>query len=376
MPLLVLGGVVILLVLLEAYAYKRLWNKGLSYSIKFSAKEAFEGDALYLREELTNKKTLPLPWVYAKMRTPANLTFVDASGQRITQDDAMGSLYSIMSFAATRRRTKVICRKRGVYSIRNISLSVSNLLHTQRYSKELRANNELLVFPKILEDFGDISLLYRHMDSVVLTNRIINPDPFEFKGIRDYQPTDPLKHVNFRASAISQKLMVNIHEPTCAQRMVLVLNLEEYAYRSDPELYEQSIRLCATLAEHYIGMEVGVAFVTNGKDGTTAEALSLPIGASSGHLYKIFECLARIGLSFKSPPMAEYVSRLTDREQMYVFISPNHGDNFMDAFHELEERGVAAFLVVPTFKSMKTEISESRNVAIWDAAPIKQSSTA
>jgi len=371
MPLLILGAVVVLLVVLETYAYKRLWNKGLSYSIEFSAKEAFEGDALYLREMLSNKKTLPLPWVYAKMRTPSNLSFVDANGQQITRDDNLGSLYSIMFFTATRRKTKVICSKRGVYNIRKINLSVSNLLHTQRFSKDLVTSNELLVFPKILEDFGDINLLYRHMDSVVLTNRIINPDPFEFRGIRDYQPSDPLKNVNFRASAVSQKLMVNIHEPTCAQRMVLVLNLDEYAPQPDLELYEQSIRLCATLADHYIGMEVGVGFSTNGKDSATAQSMSLPVGTSSGHLYNVLECLARIGLGFKCPPMADYISQLTDREQMYVFVSPHHGEDFMDAFRELEERGVAAFLIVPTFWGMNVDIAESRNVALWDATPVR-----
>ncbi|MCL2528573.1 MAG: DUF58 domain-containing protein [Defluviitaleaceae bacterium] len=369
MPLLVLGAVVILLLLLERYVYKRLWDKGLDYSIQFSAKEAFEGDTVYLREELVNKKTLPLPWVYAKMRTPQNLAFVDANNQRITKDDNFGSLYSIMSFTATRRKTKAICQKRGVYNIGNINISVSNLLHTQRFYKEQRAKNELLVFPKIFDDFDDISLLYRHMDSVVLTNRIINPDPFEFKGIRDYQPSDPLKNINFRASAISQTLMVNIHEPTCAQRMVLVLNLDEH--EADPELYEQSIRLCATLAAHYIDMEVGVGFATNGKDSGTAQAMGLPVGSSSGHLYNILESLARIGLGFKCPPMTEYVSQLTDREQMYVFVSPYHGDDFMDAFRELEERGIAGFLVVPTLRGMDAGVLESYNVAVWDAAPIK-----
>jgi len=370
MPLVVVGGVIIILVLLERYAYKRLWNKGLDYSIRFSAKEAFEGDMLYLWEELANKKSLPLPLVYAKMRTPANLDFVDANDQSIARDDMLGSLFSIMFFTATRRKTKVICKKRGVYSVHNINLSVSNLLHTQRFYKELRLKNELMVFPKILEDFGEISLLYRHMDSVVLTNRIINPDPFEFKGIRDYQPGDPLKTINFRASAISQKLMVNIHAPTCAQRMVLVLNLEDYAYRPDPELYEQSIRLCATLAEHYIGMDVSVAFRTNGKNGRTAQTISLPMGSSSGHLYSLFECLAHISLSFKPSSMVEYMSQLTDREQMYVFVSPYHGDDFLDALDELNERGVATFLVVPFFRGMKVSISETQNIAIWDATPV------
>jgi len=365
MPLLVVGGVVIILVFLENYVYKRLWNKGLGYNIRFSASEVFEGDALYMLEELSNKKFLPLPWVYVRMRTHFNLSPVDSNGEPISQDDNFGSLFSIMSFTATRRKTKLIGKKRGVYTIRNVNLSVGNLLHTQRYKKDMRLSNELLVFPKILRDLDEISLLYMQMDSVVLTNRIINPDPFEFKGIRDYQPGDPLKTINFRASAISQKLMVNIHAPTCAQRMMLVLNLDEYTPIPDDELYEQSIRLCATLAEHYIGKDVSVGFSTNGKNGNNAQAIDLPMGNSGGHLHRLFECLTRIALSFKPQPMIEYLSQLTDREQMYVFISPYHGEDFLDAFDELKERGVAAFLIVPTFKNVKVEAGQ--NVAIWDA---------
>jgi len=365
MPLLIVGGVVILLLILERYAYSRLWNKGLGYNIRFSASEAFEGDTIHMYEELTNNKTLPLPWVYAKMRIPMELSLVDANEQLLTNDDSYGSLYSIMYFSSTRRKTKVVCHKRGVYGIRNTSLSVSNLLHTQKYKEELRMKNELLVFPKILDDYTAISLIYRHMDSVVLTNRIINPDPFEFRGIRDYQFGDPLKAINFRASAISQKLMVNIYTPTCAQRMVLILNLDEYAHRPDYELYEQSIRLCATLAEHYIEKDVSIAFYTNGKNGNNAQSLSLHMGNSSGHLYNLFECLARIALSFKPQPMVEYMNRLADKEQMYVFVSPYHGEDFLEAFEALKERGVASFLVIPTFSNVKVDTSQ--DIVVWDA---------
>ena len=367
MPLLILGVVAVLLVLLQNYAYKRLWEKGLNYNIRFSAQEAFEGDTLHLREELTNKKFLPLPWVYVKMQTPVNLSFEDSEGRQVTTNGMLGSLYSIMMYTATRRKKAVVCKKRGVYNIHNMSISVSNLLHTQQFSKNLRIKNELLVFPKILDDFGEISLLYRHLDSAVLTNRIINPDPFEFKGIRDYLPGDALKSVNFRASAISQKLMVNIHAPTCAQRLILVLNVDPLEDQPHTELYEQCIRLCATLAEHYIGMEVSVGFSTNGKDGGTAESINLPVGTSGGHLYKILECLARMSLSFKVPPMADYMRGLTDREQMYVFISPHHGEEFMDEFNQLEERGVAGFLVVPTFRGMDISVGQSQRVAFWDS---------
>jgi len=358
MPLIILFLVVILLIAFQEYAYRRLWNKGLRYSIRFSAKEAFEGDTLQLLEELENNKALPLPWIYVQMQISKNLVF--------DEDAAAGSLYSVMMHKATRRKKKFLCQKRGVYQISNVSLSVSNLLHTRHYKKFVPNKNELLVFPKLLDSFGEINLLYRHLDSTVLTNRIINPDPFEFKGIRDYQPGDALKAVNFRASAISQKLMVNIHAPTCAQKLTLVVNVDPHTGQS-AELYEHAISLCATLAQHYIGMEISVGFFTNGKDGGTAECIDLATGSSGGHLYHIFECLARMSLNFKYRPMAEFMETFNDKEQMYVIISPNHDETFMTAFHDLERRGVSAFLIVPTFKGMDVDVRKSEKIALWDS---------
>jgi len=366
MPLIILGVVAVLLIVLQEYCYTRLWEKGLDYKLRFSAAEAFEGDTLFLNEELVNKKFLPLPLVYAKMKVSEHIEFINKNGEPISRDGMLGSLFSIMMYTATRRKRAFVCKKRGAYKISHTKVTISNLLHTRLYNKELDIHSELLVFPKPLDDFEEISLLYKNLDTAVLTNRIINPDPFEFRGIRDYQPNDALKSINFRATAISQTLMVNIHAPTCAQRMMLVLNLEPFELQSDFAIYEQSIRLCATLAEHYIGMDVGVGFVTNGKDGATALPLSVPMGTSGGHLYKMYEALARISLSFKSPPMAEYVNDLTDREQMYVFVSPYHGDDFMDAFNSLESRGIAAFLIVPTSRRLKTTVAASSKTAIWN----------
>jgi uncharacterized protein (DUF58 family) len=217
-----------------------------------------------------------------------------------------------------------------------------------------------------LEGFDELSVVYKHLETAVLSNRLINPDPFEFKGLRDYQYTDPLKHVNFKASAITQKLMVNVHAPTAAQRMVLVLNLESCGPFTDPEIYEQSIRLTATLAERYISRGVSVGFTTNGRDSVTSAEINLAGGSSVGHLYRIFECLARVSASYKCSDMGEYLTRLTDREQVYVVVSPYHGSDLTEPFKDLKERGVSGFLIIPAFKKAEIFAKESHNIFVWN----------
>ena len=363
MPLIIISIAILLLVLLQNYCYKRLWDKGLSYDIGFSASEVFEGDELYLRERLTNKKFLPLPLVFVKIPVSAYFIFGD-------EEDAVpgvyNSMFSAMMYTAITRKKPLICHKRGVYSILRGTITVSNIMHTKQFDKDLRFNRELLVFPKPLYNFADVSMIFKQLDSAILTNRLINLDPFEFRGIRDYQPTDALKSVNFKASAIAQKLMVNIHAPTADLRLNLVLNMTDCGRTVPQDLYEQGIRLCAALAEHYMEKKASVSFSTNGRDSVTGSTMSLAGGTGGPHLYKIFECLARISTGYICESLTGFVDQLTDREQVYVFVSSYHGADFMDAFSELERRGVSAFLLVPVMGDMDVTVANSNNIAVVD----------
>jgi uncharacterized protein (DUF58 family) len=371
MPVIFLGIFIIAVLLLQTYSYKKLWDKGLSFRTTFSAKEAFEGDTLFLREELANKKLLPLPWVNTRIQLPAELTFLDKQGNQVSPEGKGSSLYAIMMYTAIRRKHQFVCTKRGVYNLRAARIYAGNLLHTQQFDKEVFLRGELLVFPKILDQYDDVALLFKQLDSVILSKKIIDPDPFEFKGIRDYQPTDPLKSVNFKASAISQKLMVNIHAPTSALKLVLVLNLDSLGPWTNPEIYEQSIRLTATLARHYIQQGANLSFATNGRDSVTATPISVNGGTSDGHLYKIFECLARVSLSYQRAPMKNYIEELTDREQVYLFVSPYQGDEFLGAFEELNEKGISAHMVVPVAEGKQKTVRETDRIIMWNAGDMR-----
>jgi len=366
MPVIILGIFVLLMLLLQSYAYKRLWDRGLSFSVRFSAREAFEGDTLHLREELANKKFLPLPWVNTRIDVPAEFTFLNRQGELISPDGKGSSLFAIMMYTAIRRKHRFICTKRGLFNLREARISASDLLHASQFDKDVHLRGQLTVFPKLL-DFEEVDLLYKQLDSAMMSKKIIDPDPFEFRGIRDYQPTDALKSINFKASAIAQTLMVNIHAPTTAQKLVLVLNLDSLGALTNPEIYEQSIRLTATLAQHYIDQGANLSFTTNGRDCITAVPMSVNGGTSDGHLYKIFECLARVSTSYQRASMTDYVEQITDREQVYLFVSPYQGEAFITAFEELNDRGISAYMVVPVFDGKQDTVKETENVMVWNA---------
>jgi len=336
MALFVLGAI-----LLSNYIYERHWDRGLYLDFMFSAREAFEGDKLHLSEELSNSKMLPLPWLLVKFQLSKNLKFSHSADPSASDKYYQFDLFSLMGYKRVRRKHYFTCQKRGYYKIRRIDLVCSNLLHTKNYAKQIDCVSELTVFPKPLEHnelLSDIEL--KNLDALILSNSISNPDVFEFKGIRDYMPTDSLCFVNFKASAVSQRLMVNVHAPTSSRRLEIVLNLEPEEPAADPEDYEQAIRLAATIAKRYIGEGVNVGLITNGLDVSTARPITVFGGSSAAHLYKIYEALARTAVPLVCPPFAPQLESICGGEAVYLLISPHQGDELAYVVESLKARGV------------------------------------
>ena len=355
MTIIFLGCMILAIVTLQNYLYRRFWDRGLVIKIKFSAKEAFEGESLYLTEELTNNKLLPLPWLFLSFRM----------SEHLVENESQNELFSLMMHQYVSRQLSFVCGKRGVYSFRNVNLTASNLLHTEQFKKNIKIVNQLVVFPKLLES-PELGIINKQLDTAILSTQLINPDPFEFRGIREYQSTDPVRSINFKATAVAGELMVNIHAPTSSKRLNIILNLEPYNTYPNQELYEQAIRLTASIAGRYINENVNVAFATNGRDITSREEISLGAGGSTSHLYNVYESLARIDLTQSVTPISEYIDKILDHEAVYLVISTYHQAGLLDAIERLRGSGVSAFLVVPVFNSMKVKL-EPEYASIWEA---------
>lgn len=363
-----MGLLVFGLVLLQNYAYKKFWQEGLDIDIKFSAKEAFEGDGLFLEQVLVNRKILPLPWVLTRFRLSRHLVF-EGYEDNVSDFQNQGALFAVMMYQSIRRKTGFVCGRRGYYRLRDVRVTCNNLLHTQRFVRDVDCFTELTVFPKILEDYEELEMVYKALDAAMLSNSLINPDPFEFKGIREYHPTDPLRNVNFKASAVAQQLMVNIHAPTASKRLEIVLNVEYYRKYPNFELYEQAIRLAATVAERYIGEDVKVGFYTNGADIYLGNQVRVSGGNSSAHLYSILQALARVDTVFQAGPIAPYLGSLRDDGAVYLIISSYCGGDFLEALEDMAGRGLDYVAIVPVEAGEELEpgLDGFKAVKVWEA---------
>ena len=336
--------------LILRYVYRRMCFKDLDVRLFFSQNTAVEGDTLILSTTLTNAKWLPLPWIAVKFQVSRHLQFSDTKSAQISDDYYRNDLYNVMMYQRITRRFEFICKKRGYYRLKSLDITGWDILMARKYVSNFFSNADLTVYPKVM-DVPEIDELYTRINGNISAKRFIHPDPFTFRGIREYAPNDPIKAVNFKASAKAQELMVNLWDYSVTREVVLMLNLQKQSIWHNEILDEQAIKIVASLAERLTAAHIPVRFITNGTGVVSGKGVDLPEGTGVRHLRLINEALAHIDL--EQPPSAPFADILTksfsmyQREPEYWLVSTYHGDDMENSYSRLRSLGAKTVWVVP-----------------------------
>ncbi len=324
MTLLIVLLAAALLYAAEQYLYKHLWTKGLSASIRFQKDAVTEGETAELYEVVTNQKLLPLPVLNVKFQFHRNLSFSLMENTNVSDNCYRNDIFSLLSNQKITRTLTLRCSKRGFYTITQMDLVATDLLMTSHLLMHTKQYTQLYVYPAQIDD-RRLEVPFRKIMGVITSRQFIYPDPFEFKGIRSYEPTDPLNSVNWKASARTGSLMVNTYDSTSSQEVVLLLDLADETIWREDALHEESIRLASTLAARFLNAGIPVRMVCNGRDIITKEVVQIPAGSGSQQLAEINQCLARIDLTQDCDAFTPYLEQEAVKQEMsvplYILIS-------------------------------------------------------
>ena len=339
MPILIIFAVAGLLYLLQDQIYRRFWSRHLHADVEFTDHFIHEGESTELIETLSNGKILPLPWVYVKFKIHCN-----GKVEHYRSD-----LFSIRFYQKIRRRIPFQFEKRGVYTIRGIDLISNNLFITSKFVKVIEDGATMVVYPRLIST-EEFQIPFQKMMGDIITRRFMIEDPFMFKGIREYQPYDSFKTINFKASARAGEWLVNVNDYTVSQKVTVLLNMDRANQHYDMRLYENSIRLAASMANAYEQEGIPVALRSNGRDVLSGGVVSVEDGCGAGHIHTVFESLARMEVSLDVEdfsPVIRAAAEDVSQDSMYLLISPFFGKACIDAFLRLKEVHASALWILP-----------------------------
>ncbi|WP_029232507.1 DUF58 domain-containing protein [Butyrivibrio sp. VCB2006] len=355
MPIILIPIVLILLYMAERRIFNRYWQKGLSAELKFGSEAVTEGDEAALTEVITNRNFIPLHILQVNFQTDIGLFFKDTTNASVTDRVNVIDVFSLRFYEKITRNLVMDCKKRGFYSILQTSLVASDLFSSDIHYADRKQRTSMYVYPRLME-MEKIEIPFQQLMGEVQSQRFIYEDNFTFRGIRDYAPTDQMSDINWKASARTGAMKVNLHDYTSSPEVVLVLNVEEPGILFETELIEDCIRIARSLSAKFIESNTPVSLLTNGKDKVTGEVIRLESGASMDHALNFCRALARIdltkGVADIETLIKEELKGAGSRQLVYCVISTSRRDGIVHAASDIcDEKGKLMWLC-PLTKSM------------------------
>ncbi|MDD6290445.1 MAG: DUF58 domain-containing protein [Lachnospiraceae bacterium] len=307
---------------LQTFLIHHMWRRGLTVRLQFCERYIYEGDSSVLQEVVINDKWLPLPALEVRIAMSRHLAFTgeasDNSG--VSDQTYKRDVFSFLFHQQVTRSLSFTGKKRGCYEIKQADLKAYDFFFRTLDYGVISQDTMLYVYPAQV-DTRRLDIITTAISGTILVQNQLFPDPFEFAGIREYQPTDPMNRMNWKAEALVEETI----------RIVSSLAARLVAARMPVELY-------------------GNAAVVPEKKGLFA--MHLPANAS--HIAKLNQQLACIGgYTMPCTELLESFDSTANTEQMMVFISKNTDDEIVQKIGSLASAASPVLWVIP--KSPYTE---------------------
>lgn len=258
--------VTFIFIVVQSIIYQKWGLYNVTYQRTLNRDTVFEGQKVKLIDQIANEKILPLPWVRLESKISRHLALELTEADVAEDKQFHRTLFSFLPFQKITRRQEVTCMKRGVYKLQTVSLATGDLFGFQERFQQFDTDAVLTVYPKLIA-LEELPLPAHSFLGEQIVKRWIIDDPFMKVGTRNYQESDPMQTINWKASARTNQLQVNRHDYTADHYVMIYVNVDQSddikLPIEDQQLFEQSIVYAASVAHYTTGKGIETGFATN-----------------------------------------------------------------------------------------------------------------
>lgn len=293
---LVVGAIVIIITLAA-----RLWDK---YSFSrvvhgriISRNRAFIGDTLEYSVTLSNDKILPLIWVDILDPFPNGLELAGGTlrGNHLDGNRHHSITTSLLPYQKVSWKYSLKCNARGYHRIGPVRLRSGDIFGFTSGETYLSSMGHVLVYPRII-DLDELVFPAQHPLGGTKGQRPLNQDTSRFLGQRDYQPTDPMKYIHWKATARKGSLQTKVFDPVVSLNVLIAMNgsTNQYPWQgSNRAFFERTVTAAASVASYCDQRGYSFGLASNAVSSYSSKWLSVPLGASPSQLTQVLDGLAR-----------------------------------------------------------------------------------
>ncbi len=229
------------------------------------------------------KRVLPSFSILVEARGPAT---EDVKPRKRYAKRLLAYFSYVPHHAAAEQRVEQLFPQRGHVLIDGFELSTRFPFGFFRRRRRLRARNvDIIVYPKPEVVSDELHLLPMYAGRIPSLRRGAGHDLF---SMRDYQPQDDLRYIDWKATARSRRLTVREFTSEDERRITVVLDTRLPGGQTGDEMkqrFERGVVQAASLLKHFIDERAEVRLVLGDDVG--------PFGSGVEQLYR---CLRRLAL--------------------------------------------------------------------------------
>lgn len=319
--------------------------KGLYCTRAFSRPAVFPGEEAELVEIVRNDSPCVIPWLLVESRVSRYLRLGKQDNLHVSGDTHYCSQFTLLPYQQIKRRHRVRFLHRGSYNLGNASLTAGDILGFCKYRRFQELDVPVLVYPPLIDE-GDLPLpMSNHLQEVTRRPQLLQ-DPFLIRGIRVYQPGDPVRDIHWAATARTGQVQVRLHDYSARTKLLVVLNAQLQEKQWDDRLSEEhaeqieyGISLAATACVKALREGMAVGFATNMPMDTQKESILLPPADGSGWEETLLTTFARLTI-LRTEHFLQFLESLNSYSGIDILIlSAYNSDGIQSAMRKLQQNG-------------------------------------
>lgn len=277
------------LLVLGLAAGAKLWAgislSGIRCHSSVDKQRAFPDEKLTLRISAENHKFFPV-WLQVNVPVGGLLSSSSSSSEGILTKETR-----LLWYQRAHLQWELTAYRRGVHQIGPSRLLAGDLFAFFSKEKKAEESHSIIVYPRLVS-LKSFSFPRRDFFGVPGAKSPVQ-DPIYILGTRDYQHGQPAKYVHWKASARHHRLQQKIFEPTEKEKILLVVDVDQFAKNKAEEEFEQTLEIVASLALRLDKRGDAVGLLTNGAVVGDGPAL-VPVAKRVSQVPAILEVLARL----------------------------------------------------------------------------------
>ena len=294
--LLLVVGSMVAMVWMTARLWQRYCFRKVSFERTVGRRRAFIGDTVDYSVSLTNDKPLPLIWVEAQDPFPEGLELPGAlvRGATLEANRHYSITTSLLPYQRATWNFKMRCARRGYHRIGPVRMRSSDIFGFAATEIRLSAVNDVLVYPRVI-DLAQLATPPQHPFGSSHGGLPLFHDTSRARGVRDYHPGDPMKHIDWKATARARQLQTRVFEPAVSMNVVVALNgsTSDYVWLgTNRRLFERAVTAAASAVVLADRRGYSYGLISNAVASYSGKWLSVPVGASPQQLTTALEALA------------------------------------------------------------------------------------